>query len=167
MAEKSNFYKGLKLLGTQKEQQLNSKIQNLLNNRELIERVSDNAQMQVPRINSLQESSERMSIIMNYPTKKDVASLAKLVIQLEEKIDGLEELVSILVENRGGNVGGNSSIRNKGNANSSRSIKKKSRLASNEKEGSKKRISDFINNSLLLSSQLPEFNSVGQENSNG
>ncbi|WHX64856.1 hypothetical protein QNH26_14085 [Peribacillus frigoritolerans] len=167
MAEKSNFYKGLKLLGTQKEQQLNSKIQNLLNNRELIERVSNNAQMQVPRINSLQETSERMSIIMNYPTKKDVASLAKLVIQLEEKIDGLEELVSILVENRGGNVGGNSSIRNKGNATSSRSIKKKSRLASNEKEGSKKRLSDFINNSLLLSSQLPEFNSVGQENSNG
>lgn len=123
--------------------------------------------MQVPRINSLQEASERMSIIMNYPTKKDVASLAKLVIQLEEKIDGLEELVSILVENRGGNVGGNSSIRNKGNANSSRSIKKKSRLASNEMEGSKKRLSDFINNSLLLSSQLPEFNSVGQENSNG
>jgi hypothetical protein len=76
-------------------------------------------------------------------------------------------LVSMLVENRGGNVGGNSSIRNKGNANSSRSIKKKSRLASNEKEGSKKRLSDFINNSLLLSSQLPEFNSVGQENSNG
>ncbi|MGG0409924.1 hypothetical protein [Peribacillus simplex] len=167
MAEKSNFYKGLKLLGTQKEQQLNSKIQSLLNNRKLIEAVSDNAQMQVPRINSLQEASERMSIIMNYPTKKDVASLAKLVIQLEEKIDGLEELVSILVENRGGNVGGNSSIRNKGNANSSRRIKKKSRLASNEMEGSKKRISDFINNSLLLSSQLPEFNSVGQENSNG
>ncbi|MFJ7364216.1 hypothetical protein ACIQWQ_08870 [Peribacillus frigoritolerans] len=166
MAEKSNFYKGLKLLGTQKEQQLNSKIQNLLNNRELIERVSDNAQMQVPRINRLQEASERMSILMDYPTKRDVASLAKLVIQLEEKIDRLEELVSTLVEDKGGNVGGNSSIRNKGNANSSRSIKKKSRLASNEVEGSKKKISDFINNSLLSSSQLPEFNSVGQGNSN-
>ncbi|MEF2098000.1 hypothetical protein V3595_25690 [Bacillus sp. CFBP9009] len=163
MTEKSNFYKGLKLLGTQKEQQLNSKIQNLLNNRELIETVSDNAQMQVPRINSLQEASERMSIIMNYPTKRDVASLAKLVIQLEEKIDRLEELVSILVEDRGGNVRGNSSIRN---AKSSRSMKKKSRLESNEMEGSKKRISDFINNSLLLSSQLPEFDSLGQGKSN-
>ncbi|MDP1419164.1 hypothetical protein Q8G35_12155 [Peribacillus simplex] len=163
MTEKSNFYKGLKLLGTQKEQQLNSKIQSLLNNRKLIEAVSDNAQMQIPRINRMQEASERMSIIMNYPTKKDVASVAKLVIQLEEKIDRLDELVSTLVEDRGGNVKGNSSFRNKRNA--SRSKKMKSSWESNEMEGRKKRISDFINNSLLLSSQLPEFDSHGQGNS--
>lgn len=166
MTGKSNFYKGLKLLGTQKEQQLNGKIQDFLNNRELIEAVSDNARLQIPRINRMQEASERMSIIMNYPTKKDVASLAKLVIQLEEKIDSLEELVSTLVEDRGGNVRGNSSVSNKRNANSSRSMKKKSRLESNEMEGRKKRLSDFINNSLLLSSQLPEFDSLGQGNSN-
>lgn len=70
MAKESNFYKGLKLLGAQKEQELNDKIQNLLNNRELIETVSDNAQLQIPKINRMQEASERMSIIMNYPTKK-------------------------------------------------------------------------------------------------
>lgn len=70
MAGKSNFYKGLKLLGAQKERQLNGKIQDLLNNRELIEAVSDNARLQIPRINRMQEASERMSIIMNYPTKK-------------------------------------------------------------------------------------------------
>ncbi|MDM5359151.1 hypothetical protein [Peribacillus sp. ACCC06369] len=167
MTEKSNFFKGLKLIGTQKEQQLNDKIKDLLNNRELIERISDNAQMQIPRINRMQEESERMSIIMNYPTKKDVASVAKLIIQLEEKIDRLEELVYTLVEDREGTVKGNSSLRNKRNANSSRSMKKKSRLESNEMEGSKKRISDFINNSLLLSAQLPGFDSIGQGNSNG
>ncbi|WHY54558.1 hypothetical protein [Peribacillus simplex] len=165
MAGKSNFYKGLKLLGTQKEQQLNGKIKDLLNNRELIEAVSDNARLQIPRINRMQEASERMSIIMNYPTKKDVASVAKLVIQLEEKIDSLEELVSTLVEDRGGLVRGNSSVSNKRNA-SSRSKKKKSSWESNEIEGRKKRISDFINNSLLLSSQLPELDSSGQGNSN-
>ncbi|MFE4707381.1 hypothetical protein [Peribacillus simplex] len=163
MTGKSNFYKGLKLLGAQKEQQLNGKIQGLLNNRELIEAVSDNARLQIPRINRMQEASERMSIIMNYPTKKDVASVAKLVIQLEEKIDGLEELISTLVEDRGGNVRGNS---NKRNAFSSRSKKKKSSWESNEMEGRKKRVSDFINNSLLLSSQLPEIDSLGQGNSN-
>ncbi|WP_342601770.1 hypothetical protein [Peribacillus sp. FSL E2-0159] len=166
MAGKSNFYKGLKLLGAQKERQLNGKIQDLLNNRELIEAVSDNARLQIPRINRMQEASERMSIIMNYPTKKDVASVAKLVIQLEEKIDRLEELVSTLVEDRGGNVRGNSSVSNKRNAFSSRSKKKKSSRESNEMEGRKKRLSDFINNSLLLSSQLPEFDSLGQGNSN-
>ncbi|MBT2648699.1 hypothetical protein J7E52_18675 [Bacillus sp. ISL-34] len=166
MAEKSNFYKGLKLLGAQKEQQLNGEIQDLLNNRELIEAVSDNAQMQIPRINRMQEASERMSIIMNYPTKKDVAGIAKLVIQLEDKIDRLEDLLSTLVDDRGGNVRGNSSDRNKRNAISSRSKKKKSSWDSNEKEGSKKRISNFINDSLLISSQLPEFDSFRQGNSN-
>ncbi|MGE1103268.1 hypothetical protein [Peribacillus simplex] len=166
MVGKSNFYKGLKLIGGQKEQQLNGKIQDLLNNRELIEAISDNAQMQIPRINRMQEASERMSIIMNSPTKKDVASVAKLVIQLEEKIDRLEEMVSTLVEDRGGNVRGNSSVRNKRNAFSSGSKKKKSSWDSNEMDGRKKRISDFINNSLLSSSQLPEFDSLGQGNSN-
>ncbi|MFS0764339.1 hypothetical protein [Peribacillus phoenicis] len=165
MAEKSNFYKGLKLLGAQKEQQLNDKIKDLLNNRELIEAVSDNAQMQVPRINRMQEASERMSIIMNYPTKKDVAGIAKLVIQLEEKIDRIEDLLSTLDDDRGGNVRGNSSDRNKRNAFSSRSKKKKSNWDSIEMEGSKKRISNFLNDSLLISSQL-EFNSFRQGNSN-
>ncbi|MGE1166386.1 hypothetical protein ACQJ0Y_24810 [Peribacillus simplex] len=163
MAKDSNFYKGLKLLGAQKEQELNHKIQNLLNNRELIETVSDNAQLQIPKINRMQEASERMSIIMNYPTKKDVASLAKLVIQLEEKIDRLEELLM----DRGGNVRGNSSFRNKRNAYSSRKKLKKSSWESNEIEGSKKRLADFMNESLLLSAQLPKFDSFGQGNSNG
>ncbi|TKH10495.1 hypothetical protein FC678_14560 [Peribacillus simplex] len=166
MAGKSNFYKGLKLLGAQKEQQLNGEIQDLLNNRELIEAVSDNAQMQIPRINRMQEASERMSIIMNYPTKKDVAGIAKLVIQLEDKIDRLEDLISTLVEDRGGNVRGNSTIRNKRNAFSSRSKKQKSSWDSIEMEGSKKRISNFLNDSLLISSQLPEFDSFRQGNSN-
>lgn len=70
MAKKTDFYKGLKLLGSQKEQELNSRIQGLLNNRKLLESVSENAQLQVPKINRMQEASERMSIIMNYPTKK-------------------------------------------------------------------------------------------------
>ncbi|MET1179258.1 hypothetical protein ABG775_15085 [Peribacillus simplex] len=164
MTGKSNFYKGLKLLGAQKEQQLNDKIQNLLNNRELIEAVSDNARLQIPKINRMQEASERMSIIMNYPTKKDVASIAKLVIQLEEKIDSLEELISTLVEDRGGNVRGKSAVSNK--RTSSLSKKKKSSWESNEMEGRKKRLADIINNSLLLSSQLPGFDLHGQGNSN-
>ncbi|KWW22556.1 hypothetical protein AS888_12035 [Peribacillus simplex] len=151
MAKKTDFYKGLKLLGSQKEQELNSRIQGLLNNRKLLESVSENTQLQVPKINRMQEASERMSIIMNYPTKKDVATVAKLVIQLEEKIDRLEEMLSSLEKN-GYVKSGSSSSRGK----------KKSRSSSAEKEGSKKRISDFITESLLLSAKLPEGN--GQNN---
>ncbi|MFD9627073.1 hypothetical protein [Peribacillus muralis] len=153
MAEKTDLYKGLKLLGSQKEQQLNEKLKSLLNNRSLLESVSENAQLQVPRINRMQEASERMSIIMNYPTKKDVASVAKLVIQLEEKIDRLEEMLSSLEKNK--------HVKSEG---SSSRGKKKSRGSSTEKEGNKKRILDFIHDSLLLSAQLPEVN--GQRNTN-
>ncbi|MFJ7753820.1 hypothetical protein ACQKGI_03520 [Peribacillus muralis] len=153
MAKKTDFYKGLKLLGSQKEQELNSQIQGLLNNRALLESVSENAQLQVPKINRMQEASERMSIIMNYPTKKDVATVAKLVIQLEEKIDRLEEILSSSEKNRNVKSGG-----------SSRGAKKKSRGSSTEKDGRKKRVSDFINESLLLSAKLSDGD--GQRNTN-
>ncbi|MGE6376243.1 hypothetical protein [Peribacillus muralis] len=154
MAKKTDFYKGMKLLGSQKEQELNSRIQGLLNNRTLLESVSENAQLEVPKINRMQEASERMSIIMNYPTKKDVATIAKLVIQLEEKIDRLEEMLSSNEKNRNVKSGGSSS----------RGAKKKSRGRSTEKEGSKKRVSDFINESLLLSAKLSDGD--GQRNTN-
>ncbi|AOH55207.1 hypothetical protein ABE28_012680 [Peribacillus muralis] len=153
MAKKTDFYKGMKLLGSQKEQELNSQIQGLLNNRALLESVSENAQLQVPKINRMQEASERMSIIMNYPTKKDVATVAKLVIQLEEKIDRLEEILSSPEKNRIVKSGG-----------SSRGAKKKSRGSSTEKDGRKKRVSDFINESLLLSAKLSDGD--GQRNTN-
>lgn len=134
MPKKTDFYKGLKLLGTQKEQKLNDKIREAINNRSFIESISRNSQQQVPRINKIQEASERMSIIMNYPTKKDVANVAKLVIQLEEKVDKVEELLLNLTE-------GKKASRRKNEKNTEQGHKKK-------------KISDFLYDSLLSNTQV-------------
>ncbi|MFJ7747437.1 hypothetical protein [Peribacillus sp. NPDC097295] len=134
MPKKTDFYKGLKLLGTQKEQKLNDKIREAINNRSFIESISKNSQQQVPRINKIQEASERMSIIMNYPTKKDVANVAKLVIQLEEKVDKVEELLLNLTE-------GKKASRRKNDKNTEQGHKKK-------------KISDFLYDSLLSNTQV-------------
>ncbi|MGE7603653.1 hypothetical protein ACQKL5_14360 [Peribacillus sp. NPDC097675] len=134
MAKKTDFYKGLKLLGTQKEQKLNDKIREAINNRSFIESISRNSQQQVPRINKMQEASERMSIIMNYPTKKDVANVAKLVIQLEEKVDKVEELLLNLTEGKKG-----SNRKNDRNS---------------EQGRKKKKMSDFLYDSLLSNTQV-------------
>ena len=139
MAKKTDFYKGLKLLGTQKEQQLNDKIRDFINNRGFIESISNKSQQQVPRINKFQEASERMSIIMNYPTKQDVANVAKLVIQLEEKVDKVEELLLHLTEGE------------------KRSGRRSSRSKKRESTGQgrdKKKISDFLYDSLLSNAKV-------------
>lgn len=141
MSKKTDFYKGLKLLGHQKEQQLNDKIRESINNRSFIETISRNAQQQVPRINRMQEASERISIIMNYPTKTDVANVAKLIIQLEEKVDKVEEMLSILIEEEKGSENKGSFSRNK-----------KEKKTGNERK--KKKISDFFYDSLLSNAQV-------------
>lgn len=134
MPKKTDFYKGLKLLGTQKEQQLNDKIREAINNRSFIESISRNSQQQVPRINKMQEASERMSIIMNYPTKKDVANVAKLVIQLEEKVDKVEELLLNLTEGKRASHRKNDKSTGQGRR--------------------KKKISDFLYDSLLSNTEI-------------
>lgn len=141
MSKKTDFYKGLKLLGHQKEQQLNDKIRESINTRSFIETISRNAQQQVPRINKMQEASERISIIMNYPTKTDVANVAKLIIQLEEKVDKVEEMLSILIEEEKGSENKGSFSRNK-----------KEKKTANERK--KKKISDFFYDSLLSNAQV-------------
>ncbi|MFJ7830393.1 hypothetical protein ACQKIC_11625 [Peribacillus sp. NPDC046944] len=139
MPKKTDFYKGLKLLGTQKEQELNDKIREFINNRSFIESISNNSQQQVPRINKFQEASERMSIIMNYPTKQDVANVAKLVIQLEEKVDKVEELLLHLTE---------------GEKRSSRRSSRNKKRESTGQVRDKKKISDFLFDSLLSNAKV-------------
>ncbi|MFJ7682504.1 hypothetical protein [Peribacillus butanolivorans] len=172
--KKSDLYKELKVFGKQKEQQLNSKIQELINNRELIESVSRSSQMQVPEIIKMQEASERRSIIMNYPTKKDVANIAKLVLQLEEKIDKLEELLSTVIPERNGFLSSQPSLSDLGVVYSLGSKKMNSREESNKKEGSKKMNSRGESNKkeenkkriLDLINQLQDLKFVGQRNRN-
>jgi hypothetical protein len=45
---------------------------------------------------NVKENVELLSFQYNFPTKNDVASLARLIIQLEEKMEGIEEQLTMV-----------------------------------------------------------------------
>lgn len=94
-----DFYESLKIRGLKKERELNSKIQQFLNKKDFIEQASSNSVKFAHRVRNLQETMETMSIMWNFPTKRDVANLAKMQVQLEEKIDHVEEMLSRFLAN--------------------------------------------------------------------
>ncbi|MGG3624582.1 hypothetical protein ABES25_13615 [Bacillus gobiensis] len=81
----------LKKKGSELEKKLNETIQDELNNKEFIELFNLTGPILAKRIEDIQEYVEIFSAILNFPTKKDHYNLANLVIQLEEKIDQIEE----------------------------------------------------------------------------
>jgi hypothetical protein len=94
-----DFYESLKIRGLEKEKALNNKIQQFLNNKEFIQQASSRSEGLANKVRNLQESMETMSIMWNFPTKRDVANVAKMQVQLEEKIDQVEEMMSQLLAN--------------------------------------------------------------------
>lgn len=92
------FYSTLKKLGFQTEMKLNEQIQGSLNKRELVKMLHANAHIIAPILNRLQELVELLSGPLNLPTKNDVANVARLTIQNEEKLDSIEEQLLILNE---------------------------------------------------------------------
>jgi hypothetical protein len=91
--ETADFYASLKKTGLAIEQQFNQQIQNLLNNEDLVQFANEHSDLINSKIRSLQKYSEVLSTILQFPTKNDVANVAKLTIQTEEKVDKLEELI--------------------------------------------------------------------------
>ncbi|MTH55425.1 hypothetical protein GKZ89_18700 [Bacillus mangrovi] len=86
----------VKQKGTELERNMNDLIQTQLNREELL----DAANLAAPLIKRIfedgQEFSEFLSVPLNFPTKRDVANLAQLVIQLEEKLDMIENYLYYL-----------------------------------------------------------------------
>ncbi|WP_026693402.1 hypothetical protein [Peribacillus kribbensis] len=91
--------KVLKKKGTKLEAELNEKIQKWLNSRELIEKASLESNAAAKEAKKLQELMEMMSVIGNIPTKRDVANVARMQVQMEEKIDHLEEILLEMKKN--------------------------------------------------------------------
>lgn len=94
----AQFYEALKKRGHAFEQQINGTVQNLFNNDNLVRIASENTDLIANNIHSLQNYVEVLSTILLFPTKNDVANVAKLVLQTEEKVDKLEEHVFFLRE---------------------------------------------------------------------
>lgn len=90
------FYTTLKKLGFQTEYKLNEQIQNNLNKKEIVQLLHKHAHIITPLVQGLRELVETLSVPLNIPTKNDVANVAKLTLQNEEKLDSIEEQLIIL-----------------------------------------------------------------------
>ncbi|WP_409300275.1 hypothetical protein [Peribacillus sp. SCS-155] len=92
-----DFYESLKIRGLEIEQELNRKIHDFMNKKELIQQASLNSAKFANRVRQLQEKMETVSSVWDFPTKREVADLAKSQVRLEEKIDRFEDMISQLL----------------------------------------------------------------------
>ncbi|WP_170006213.1 hypothetical protein [Bacillus fonticola] len=86
-----DIYEALKKMGFKLEQQMNELIQKQLDREDVIRQVNISGKLYGNMMKKLQDYTETLSVYLNFPTKKDVANTAKLVMQTEEKVDGLDE----------------------------------------------------------------------------
>jgi hypothetical protein len=85
------LFSSIKKLGMKLEFELNELIKKQLNKEELLLSASSNSAVIANMITQSRNIVELLSIPLNFPTKNDVARVAKLAIQVEEKVDQLDE----------------------------------------------------------------------------
>ncbi|PLT35091.1 hypothetical protein [Bacillus sp. V5-8f] len=90
------FYDTLRKMGLKVEKEINKKIKDLLNNRRIINQASMESNNIAQAFKWLQDSMETISALGNFPTKRDIANVAKMQVQLEGKIDHIEDMLSNL-----------------------------------------------------------------------
>ncbi|MGD6832662.1 hypothetical protein ACQCT5_10890 [Sutcliffiella halmapala] len=76
--------------GISLEKQLNELIQTQLNREDIAQYGDLGSELLARRMRSVKENVELLSFQFNFPTKNDMANLARLMIQLEEKMDNIE-----------------------------------------------------------------------------
>ncbi|MBY0098907.1 hypothetical protein [Mesobacillus maritimus] len=90
--------KDLTLLVAKYEKELNTLIQEKLNDHELVNSANEGLQKHLSTLRKLRKFNEFVAQQLNLPTKDDVAAIAKLVMQLEEKLDRIEDLLMHLLD---------------------------------------------------------------------
>ena len=96
---KMNPLDSVKQVSEMWEKGLNGLLFQTINNNQLIQMTKFGIDAHSRYIEMLKRNRELMASYMNIPTKSDVANVAKLSIQAEEKIDILEEQIWNLQEN--------------------------------------------------------------------
>ena len=86
--------KKIKVKAVQVEDELNSVIKEGLNRESIFQMVGMESELRADVLRRLREEVEVLSLQYNFPTKNDVANIARLLIQVEEKIDRMEEQMS-------------------------------------------------------------------------
>ncbi|WP_026675146.1 hypothetical protein [Alkalihalobacterium bogoriense] len=91
--ESLTVFKLLKKLGLKSEKHLQQYVQSILADEDFMKLMNQLLNKHVTSIKDLHRYTETIAVQLNVPTKRDVAQLAKLAQQIEEKIDDLEEQV--------------------------------------------------------------------------
>jgi DNA repair exonuclease SbcCD ATPase subunit len=86
-------FDGFKRISTMWENQLNGLLYMMTDNNEFVRLLKAGTDTHSRYMELLRKNQELMAGVMNIPTKKDVANVAKLSVQAEEKIDILEEQI--------------------------------------------------------------------------
>jgi len=86
-------YNTFKMFSDQWEKQANDIIHTFSNNEEFIKFSKIGTESQAKFMEMFNKNQERIANQLNIPTKTDVANIAKLTIQTEEKLDSLEEQI--------------------------------------------------------------------------
>lgn len=86
-------YDTFQKFSNQWEKQVNDMIHLWSNNREFVQFSRMNSDIQAKYMELLKKNTEFVANQLNLPTKKDLANIAKLSIQTDEKLDSLEEQI--------------------------------------------------------------------------
>ncbi|MGD6777829.1 MULTISPECIES: hypothetical protein [Bacillaceae] len=82
--------KKLKVKAIKLENEWNEAIKSGLNKESVFRIVGLESELEAEKLRKMREQVEVLSLKYNFPTKNDVANIAKLLIQIEDKIDRLE-----------------------------------------------------------------------------
>ncbi|MEH7331996.1 polyhydroxyalkanoate biosynthesis repressor PhaR [Neobacillus drentensis] len=95
MSSEKNFDPlfGFKQLSGMWDKQINDLLYKLTDNKEFVRTASFGLNTYSFYLERIRKNQELIAVLMNFPTKKDIANAAKLSIQTEEKIDILEEQI--------------------------------------------------------------------------
>ncbi|WCN36356.1 hypothetical protein [Aneurinibacillus uraniidurans] len=91
----NRLYNDLKKTGVIWEQMVNHLIHSQLNSPAAVQQGRDYTESFIQMMKPLRESIETITALLNIPTKDDVARIANLVIQLEEKLDAIEDQLAL------------------------------------------------------------------------
>ncbi|MGS2779257.1 hypothetical protein ACVBAX_17995 [Robertmurraya sp. GLU-23] len=86
-----DLYSQIKLTGSKAETLLNDWIKNRVNKEDIVGLLGRRTQWYGKLIKEVQDAVETASVPLNIPTKRDVASVAKLTIQNEDRLEDIQQ----------------------------------------------------------------------------
>jgi hypothetical protein len=86
-----DLYSQIKLTGSKAEALVNDWLKNRVNKEDIVGLLGRRTQWYGKLIKELQDAVETASVPLNIPTKRDVASVAKLTIQNEDRLEDIQQ----------------------------------------------------------------------------